>query len=47
MVASGFSFLGRLVLFAAAERAKAASMKPTPGSRQRDKIALGWQQRLH
>jgi hypothetical protein len=47
MVVSGPRFLDRLVLFAAAKRAKRACVKPTPGSREREKIALGWQQRLH
>jgi hypothetical protein len=47
MVASGPSFLGRLVVFAAAKRAKRAGTKPTSDSREREKIAPGWQQRLH
>jgi hypothetical protein len=47
MVVSGFCFLDRLVLFAAAKRAKRACVKPTPDSREREKISPGWQQRLH
>jgi hypothetical protein len=47
MVAFGLCFLDRLVVFAAPKRVKRACTKPTSGSREREKIAPGWQQRLH
>jgi hypothetical protein len=47
MVVSGLFFVDRLVLFAAAKRSKRACTKPTSDSREREKIAPGWQQRLH
>jgi len=47
MVASGLCFLDWFVISAAAKRAKRAYMKPTPDSREREKIAPCWQKRLH
>src|SRR5215813_6519516 len=47
MLGSDLCFFDGLVVSRAAKRAKRAFMKPTFDLREREKIAPGWQQRLH
>jgi hypothetical protein len=45
--ASGFRFVHQLVFLAADKCPNRACKKPASDSREREKIAPGWQQRLH